>query len=93
MMLQRQGKTFTIEASALGELLDVPPPDVPALIRQNEITSLCEQGEAEDLGQYRLTFFHGGRRARLIVDETGKVVRRSVIHTGDRPSPRDRSQK
>lgn len=70
-----------------GELLDLPPSGVQALMRDNKITSLCERGEGEHAGQYRLTFFYKGRRARLSIDESGMVIRRSIIDWGDRPLP------
>ncbi|MGO4558227.1 DUF6522 family protein [Mesorhizobium sp. 2RAF21] len=85
MKLERQEGMFTIEASLLSELLDVQPYDIQALMRSNEITSLCERGEGEHEGQFRLTFFCKGRRARLNVDEAGRIVRRSIVDYGERP--------
>jgi Family of unknown function (DUF6522) len=55
------------------------------MIRNGEITSLCERGVNEDAGRYRLTFFHKSRRVRLVVDANGTVVQRSIINFGDRP--------
>jgi hypothetical protein len=89
MELERTEEGFSIDASLVGELLDLPPSGVQALMRQNEITTVCERGEGEHEGQYRLTFFYKGRRARLSVDESGRVTRRSVIDLGDRPLPPD----
>src|SRR5690606_40736456 len=65
--LFRSERAFTIDASLLGELLDVPPSEIHGLMRRQEITSLCERGEGEHEGQFRLTFFYKGRRARLSV--------------------------
>ncbi len=87
MRLERNKEGFLIDASLLGELLNVSPSGVQALIRNNEITSLCERGEGEHAGQYRLTFFYKGRRARLGIDESGQVIRRSTVDFGDRPLP------
>lgn len=84
MRLERNEEGFSIDASLLGELLDVSPRDVQTLMRNNEITSRCEQGEGEHAGQYRLTFFYKGRRARLSIDESGRVVRRSILDIGER---------
>lgn len=84
MRLERHGETFTVDACLLGELLDVPPSDIQGLMRENEITCLCEHGEAEHAGRHRLTFFYKGRRGRLIVDDTGTLLRRSIIDLGNR---------
>ncbi|MGH9770574.1 MAG: DUF6522 family protein [Candidatus Acidiferrales bacterium] len=87
MRLERNKDGFSVDASLMSELLDVPPSRIQHLMRQNEITSLCECGEGEHEGQYRLTFFYKGRRARLSVDQSGQVIRRSVIDFGNRPLP------
>jgi Family of unknown function (DUF6522) len=87
MRLERNKQGFAIEASLLSELFDVPSSRIHNLMRQNEITSLCERGEGEHEGQYRLTFFYKRRRARLNVDESGEVIRRSIIDFGSRPLP------
>ena len=87
MQLERNQQDFSIDASLMGELLDLPPSGVQALMRDNKITSLCERGEGEHAGQYRLTFFYKGRRARLSIDESGMVIRRSIVDLGDRPLP------
>jgi hypothetical protein len=84
MKLERQGETFTVDASVLGELLDVPASDVQSLMRENKITCLCEHGEAEHAGRHRLTFFYKGRRGQLIVDESGRLLRHSIIELGSR---------
>ncbi len=87
MRVERSEDGFTIDASLVSDLLGVPPSRVQALMRQSEITSYCERGEREHEGQYRLTFFYKGRRARLNVNESGQVIRRSIIDFGDRPMP------
>jgi hypothetical protein len=91
MELERNEEGFSIDASSLGELLKVPPSRILAMIRANEITSVCERGEGEHEGQYRLTFLYKGLRAQLTVDESGQVTRRSVIDLGDRPVAQSRS--
>lgn len=85
MRLERNDGGFCIDAALLGELLDVPPLGVHALMRSNEITSVCERGEGEHEGQHRLTFFYRSTRLRLDVDESGRVLRRSVIDFGEHP--------
>jgi hypothetical protein len=56
-------------------------------LREGRITSLCERGIDDDRGRYRLTFFSGTRRFRLVVDERGAIVQRSAIDFGDMPLP------
>lgn len=85
MQLEQNEEGFLIDASLLSELLDVPSARVQDLMRQNEITSVCERGEDEHEGQYRLTFFYKGRRARLSVDRSGRITRRSIVDFGKRP--------
>ncbi|MDG4892498.1 DUF6522 family protein [Mesorhizobium sp. WSM4976] len=87
MKLERQEGIFMIGASLLSELLDVQSSDIQALMRRNEITSLCERGEGEHGGKFRLTFSYKGRRARLNVDEAGTIERRSIVELGERPPP------
>ncbi len=84
MQVERTDETFSVDASLVSELLKVPPSTVHPLMRRNEITARCERGEGEHAGQYRLTFFYKGRRARLSVDASGRIVRRSVVDFGDR---------
>lgn len=78
---------FLIDAELLSQLLDLPASRVPELMRNREITSICERGVDDDEGKYRLTFFYRNRRARLSTDGIGRVVRRSAVNFGDRPIP------
>ena len=79
--------TFVVAAALLGKLLDVPASRVPILMREGAITSVCERGADDNEGEFRLTFFCRNRRARLSMDATGRIIRRSVIDCGDRPMP------
>ena len=69
-----------IDATIIAEGLAIQPALVQPLIRKGTLTSLCERGLDRDAGKFRLTFFHGRRRLRLIVDAGGNVVERSVAH-------------
>lgn len=80
--------TFCVDGAMLGNLLDVQPADVPGLMRDGAITSVCERGTDDHAGQYRLSFFYGSRRARLSIDESGRILRRSVVDFGAQPLPR-----
>ena len=87
LQLERNEEGFLVDASLLSELLNVPSARIQDLMRQNKITSVCERGEGEHEGQYRLTFFYKGRRARLNVDPSGHVIRRSIVDFGDHLTP------
>ena len=76
-----------IDASIVGAGLGLEPQEVLNLMRAKAITSVCEHGVDDDAGRYRLTFFSNGQRLRLIVDDCGRVVRRSTIDFGVRPLP------
>ena len=78
---------FVVDAAQLGELLDIPASRVPILMRERAITSVCERGVDDHEGEHRLSFFYRNRRARLSMDATGRIIRRSVIDFGDRPIP------
>lgn len=72
-----------VDATLLGELLDVTAADVPPLMRAHAITSVCERGVDAHQGQFRLSFFYRNRRARLSIDTSGRILRRSVIYFGE----------
>jgi len=74
-----------VDAAIIGEGLGLAPSKVQDAMRRGAITSLCERGSGADAGRYRLTFFHKGRRLRLVVDEHGRLIQRSAVDFGDRP--------
>jgi hypothetical protein len=69
---------FSVDAELIGEALGLEPAQVQAQMRAGKITSLCEHGVGEDAGRYRLTFFYEQRRLRLVIDENGNTIERSV---------------
>lgn len=81
------GDAVTVDAAIVASGLGLEPQVVQELMRRGEITGVCEQGIDADAGRHRLTFFYRGRRLRLIVDEFGRVFRRSAIDFGSRPLP------
>lgn len=88
MKIEIDGSDMVVDAALIGEMLLVEPGRVPALLRSQEITSLCERGVDEHAGEYRLSFFYGSRRARLAVDAAGNILRRSAIDFGEAAMPR-----
>ena len=79
--------TFLVDATLIGQLLNLPAARVPDLMREGQITTACERGMAEHEGEFRLTFFYRNCRARLSTDPTGRILRKSVIDFGDQPIP------
>ncbi|WP_019198792.1 DUF6522 family protein [Afipia birgiae] len=76
---------FCVDSSTLGGLLHIHPADIPELMRKRAITTACERGIDDHEGQFRLSFFYGNRRGRLSVDESGRILQRSVVDFGERP--------
>lgn len=76
-----------IDAAILAEGLGTVASHVPALMRNGEITGVCERGIGHNAGRHRLTFFHQGKRFRVIIDDDGRIIRRSTIDFGARPLP------
>lgn len=89
MQVEVKDGEFTVDAALLGPLLGLSPAEVSALSRSSAITSVCERGEKEHAGEFRLTFFYGTRRARMSIDPSGKVLRRSSVDFGERAALRD----
>ena len=44
------------------------------LMEHRKITVLCERGKGEDAGLYRASFYHDGKRVRLVVDGDGHPI-------------------
>jgi hypothetical protein len=78
---------FVVDAALIGELLRLAPSQVKDLMRSGQITSACERGLDEHAGEFRLTFFHGNRRARVSTNLEGRILRKSAIDFGNRPMP------
>ncbi|MFV0514449.1 MAG: DUF6522 family protein [Jhaorihella sp.] len=85
MRLERSGDGFVVDAADLGPLLDLPPADVPGLMREGRITSVSETGTEDDDGRYRVSFRHEGTTVRLTLDASGNVL--SVARTIVPPAP------
>lgn len=77
-----------VDATIIGMGLGVDPSVVQPLIREGKIASRHERGEGADAGRLRLTFFLGNRRFQVIVDDAGRIIRRSAVDFGDRALPR-----
>ncbi|WP_439533078.1 DUF6522 family protein [Polymorphobacter sp.] len=82
MQIDRDAEGFTVPAELLADALRLDAAEVSARLRSGAITSLCEQGQGEDEGRWRLSFTFGQRRLRLVVDSAGALINRSVVDFG-----------
>jgi hypothetical protein len=73
-----------IDAAIIAAGFAIEPALVQPLMHEGKITGLCEHGVDRDAGNFRLTFFHGRRRLRLVVDAAGNVIERSVANVRGR---------
>ena len=76
-----------VDATVIAEGMGVQPQEVLERMRSGAITTRCEKGMDEDEGRYRLTFLSQSRRLQLIVDGSGKILKRGVIDFGAHPLP------
>ena len=63
-----------IDAMIVAEGLDLAVPRFRELMQQGKGAVLCERGTGEDQGLYRASFYHAGKRVRLVVDSDGNPV-------------------
>ena len=85
--VQVEDHAIVVDAEVIAQALGIDPNLMQPLLRQGKITTLSERGIDDDAGTHRLTFFYDRRRARLIVNEHGQILRRSSIDFGDRAIP------
>ena len=72
-----------IEAGLVAPGLELGLEEFRELMSQGRIGVLCERGTGEDSGLYRASFYHGGRRVRLVVDRSGHPV--AAATPGEQP--------
>jgi len=88
--IEFEGSAISIDAALLAAEFGMPPDLVMGQIREGKITRLCEHGRDDDAGHLRLTFFHGDRGVRIIVDEQGNVLERTTAIFQGRSAARPR---
>lgn len=67
-----------VDARLIAEGLGLAPEQVPAMVADRRIATLCERGTGEDAGTYRFTFYYGKARLRLLTDATGRILQLPV---------------
>lgn len=63
-----------VDGAVVAGGLGLPVADFRALMADGKVRVLCERGTGEDAGLYRASFYHEGRRVRIVVDAQGRVV-------------------
>lgn len=66
-------RSMEIDAHVIGAGLGLEPAQVQALMQAEKISLLCERGTGEDHGCHRITFYHAGRRFRILIDSDGRI--------------------
>lgn len=80
--VERRGNPFVVEALVLADAFDLSVEETRHRMQGGQIASLCETGEGEDAGRWRLTLRHQGRALRLIVDRRGEILGKSTFPVG-----------
>lgn len=75
---------FVVDAEVIAQAFDIKPERVLPLMRGGEIKSRSETGMEEDAGLVRLTFYYDDRAVRLVVDQTGNILKRVRFPTRSR---------
>lgn len=70
-------RAVEIDGALVARELGLTLADFRQLMAHGKITVLCELGVGEDAGLYRASFYHDGRRARLVVDGEGNPAGKS----------------
>jgi Family of unknown function (DUF6522) len=72
--VDRKNGDFVIDAALLADAFGLSQDEIKARMRDGDITSHCEVGVDSDAGRWRLTFYHGDRACRFIVDDAGNIL-------------------
>jgi hypothetical protein len=68
-------RAVEIDGARVARGLGLPVERFRQLMDERKVTVLCERGTGADAGLYRASFYHEGRRVRLVVDADGIPVR------------------
>jgi hypothetical protein len=67
-------RAVEIDGALVATGLGLALADFRQLMEHRKITVLCERGTGEDAGLYRASFYHDGKRVRLVVDWDGHPI-------------------
>ncbi len=80
-LVERNAGDFVIDVALLAGAFNLTEDEIRRRMRNGAITSRCETGVDEDEGRWRLTFYHGNRACRFIVDAAGNVLKSTTFPT------------
>ncbi|WP_417727712.1 DUF6522 family protein [Roseovarius sp.] len=80
--VERNGDQFIVDARELAKAFDLTADETRIRMQAGQIAALCECGEGDDSGRWRLTFRHQGRALRMIVDTHGEILSKSTFPVG-----------
>jgi hypothetical protein len=63
-----------VDGALVARELGLEVEEFRGLMARGKVSVLCERGTGEDAGLYRASFYHQGRRLRLVVDAEGRLV-------------------
>lgn len=69
---------INVEVTAIAEALGLSTEEFRRLMDSGRIRTLSERGVDSDLGHFRLSFWHGKQRYRIVTDAQGKVLSRET---------------
>lgn len=87
--IEFEGDAVQVDAEPIGSGLGIEPARVQPLIREGKITCRHERGKRADAGRSRPIFFLDSRRFRPLINNRGRMIKKSVVDVGDRPVPAD----
>lgn len=67
-------REIVVDGEFVARALGLDPAAFRQLMEDRKIAVLCERGTGEDAGLFRATFYHEGKRVRLVVDGDGNAV-------------------
>ena len=88
--IERDDGGFVVDAAVLASGLRLTVEEIRSLMRDGRITSKTEAGEGEDQGRWRITFYHGGRAFRLVLNPDNTIRSRGTFPVPGR-NPQNRS--
>ena len=71
---QSPSNNVEIDATIIAAGLDLAVARFRKLMEQGKVSVLCERGTGDEAGLYRASFYHAGKRVRLVVDSDGNAV-------------------
>jgi hypothetical protein len=67
-----------VDAAIVAPALGLTVERFRSLMDAGRIRTLSERGVGDDLGRYRLSFWYGARRFRIVTDASGRLLAREA---------------